>query len=466
MLDGDIVCNMSQENRNLLLISIDSLRRDYCSFINNEEVTTPFLDEISEDSTIFTSAISPSTWTLPVHTSIFTGLYPPEHRMVDKDRHVGQAITLSERLNNSGYKSHSFAHNNWLKIGELLQGFEHHHTPFPGHVNQGIRQIIDGVTQPSLRSFVEGIKQVGRKPIVRARRASLRYNHLDSTTVANVTRLLNSQDEPFLYFVHLNGVHNPYKPHVYQYRRFGDASFRELKSTIAYQHDLQEDRPQIYAGTEPIDGEFVPIIEDLYRGTIYRTDRHIEEIFRSLREKNLLQNTTVVIFGDHGDHLGDDGNWGHQFSVADAVIRVPLLIHDPNDEFKPGVVEDLVQLNDLFPTLLSIAGVQIPDTNSIDLTTQTREAAFSYYHAPESYIQNVCLEELSPDQLPPKLQFSAWAGPSKKGYWFPETMETKGQERLVDVLKKHHSHLDSGKIKYSDGISEQVKQNLQNMGYI
>jgi len=108
---------------NVVCVSVDSLRADFCSFDDGDARTTPFLRSVTPEATVFESAISPSIWTLPVHTSVFTGLYPPEHGVTSEGRVLGDHPTFAELLAEEGYSTAAFFQNSWLRLSGTLRGF-------------------------------------------------------------------------------------------------------------------------------------------------------------------------------------------------------------------------------------------------------------------------------------------------------------------------------------------------------
>lgn len=451
---------------NVLFISIDSLRSDFVPFISGESSTTPFLSTLADSSTVFTRAITPSTWTLPVHGSIFTGLYPPEHSVLDKDTALGSVETLAERLRQEGYDTTSFAGNGWLNVGDILRGFDHQHIS-PPLSRHWVDMISRGVRDSNLSAITKGISNLGKAPFDILRKKLIRNNGHDRRIVKQYSRYLNDTSEPFFHFVHLNGVHNPYSPHISQYRKFGDQSTSSVRNVIQYQQELIDNRPLLAAGDKSIDQNSVEIIKDLYRGEIRQVDGYVQELIQLLEQKNCLEDTVIVIFGDHGDHLGERNRWGHQFSVANEVIRVPLLIKDPSGYLTSSYRHDVVQLNDLYNTILTLLGLDYSRPHSYDLSHRSRDTAYVYYSAPESYLERINRNhDLDDIQLPPTKQFAAWRKSSYRGTWFPEQDEKIGDPDMVQAIQEHYANLEPIQSRQSSRIDSQVEQNLQDMGYI
>lgn len=458
---------------NFLFVSVDSLRPDYCSFLDSDESTTPFLERLSNESSAITfeRAITPSTWTLQVHASLFTGLYPSEHGVLDKGRRLGSHPTLATLLGNSGYVTESFGRNGWLESGEVLRGFTHHHTRYSQHIRKELAGFRDALGDGDLSSAADDARWAVRGATEKLREQLFRHTAPDSLTINAVTERLNGASSPFCFFVHLNGVHYVYRPTAPHHRQFGDHSLPTLARNVRYQRELVDNRGRIYTGDYDLDPQQNRVTADLYRGCIRQADSHLERLFDSLRRTGELENTVIVIFGDHGDHLGDGGHFGHQFSVDDALIRVPLLILDPTDSIPQDRADSVVQLNDLHPTALSMAGIDAPETRSVDLTRRERDVGYVYYSAPDSFIDRMRSSgDISVEDLPPTKQYAAWRSEDEKIVWYPEKEEYAGPDSAdADLQERMHEHKESLRRVSPDDdgeMSRAVEDNLRRLGYL
>src|SRR5699024_8278241 len=117
------------------------------------------------------------------------------------------------------------------------------------------------------------------------------------------------------------------------------------------------------------------------------TDRLVGNIINALEENGLNRNTIIVIWGDHGWHLGDQRVWG-KHTLSEYALRSKLIIKTPDIQF-PGIQSDaIVETTDLYPTLLDLAGISIPDGldgSSLlkilkDPTKKVDERAYGYYN--------------------------------------------------------------------------------------
>lgn len=111
---------------NVVLVVLDTTRRDHLGCYGHPGGLTPELDRIAGEGVVYEQAISPSSWTIPSHASIFTGLFPLTHgcwngeRIYLEDEHV----TLAERLGDLGFHSAAFVSNFTLIPSNVLQGFD------------------------------------------------------------------------------------------------------------------------------------------------------------------------------------------------------------------------------------------------------------------------------------------------------------------------------------------------------
>ena len=109
----------------VILITIDTLRRDALSCYNPQTPPTPHIDAFADDSVVFTAAYSSSPWTLPSITSIMTGL-PTLGHLVHKPRsRVAEEFpTLAERMRDAGYVTAALVENVFLgPKWNLMKGF-------------------------------------------------------------------------------------------------------------------------------------------------------------------------------------------------------------------------------------------------------------------------------------------------------------------------------------------------------
>jgi len=123
-----------------------------------------------------------------------------------------------------------------------------------------------------------------------------------------------------------------------------------------------------YSPDKPVSDEVMRNQRKAYYSSVSYVDEHIGAILDTLDEEGLADSTIVVFHSDHGYALGEHGYWEKK-SNFDETIRVPLLIKVPGITDDGGVVGDLVELIDIFPTISSLAGLPLPlDVDGLDLS--------------------------------------------------------------------------------------------------
>jgi hypothetical protein len=124
-----------------------------------------------------------------------------------------------------------------------------------------------------------------------------------------------------------------------------------------------------------------------------------------------------------------------------------------------------------FPTILTLTDQETPKTRSRDLTSERRDAAYTYYVAPDSVIERFAsMERVSRSSLPPKRQYVVYESPENKTIWYPDEDRFEGpamdSERLQMKLRTHFRGSISPETQCDSELSRDVEQNLREMGYL
>jgi arylsulfatase A-like enzyme len=301
----------------LLLIVLDTVRVDAVSAYGEVDGTTPALDELASRGTRYTRAFAPAPWTLPSHATLFTGLRADEHR-VAMPGHTELPIefeTLAELLGEAGYETAAFSENVIVSdLFGLLRGFEVRETAALNSENQ--EQSIDASS--SFRAWLD-------------RRDS---------------------DQPFFAFVNILDAHRPYTV------RSQNPWVPEAASKWAIQDRHAAPERQICGALPTV--QQIEIQRGLYLGDVHAADRKLSKILAAARTAAGERPLITVVTSDHGELFGEDKLLGHEFSVHSSLLRIPLVVHGAGGQ--PNTVIDIpVGLEDLMPTMLSWARVEVPD---------------------------------------------------------------------------------------------------------
>lgn len=435
------------ERPNLLFISIDSLRADAVSALGCSKPTMPFFDELAEDSTLYTNAFTQGIWTVPSHISLFTGLYPTEHRIYDEDAvgdgdaRLGDAPTLGECLSADGYEMEAFYRLPWLGSAGVLRGFESEQ-----NIGDQTAGIVDWINKLSSKF------PLGRSVIRAIYRGSFRGHVPDEEIVTQAKRKIESTAEPFCFFIHLNDAHWPYSPSTPFHNNFSERSILSLFWNRAY---TQTRMFPLKDSSMTLSTEQIEIMRELYLGAVRQTDHSIKSLINSMPD-DVLDETVIIIFGDHGEAFGEDGELGHN-DVIPSVAHVPLLIRDPTGQLTAERVDQPVQLADIYQTIGSITDVPLPETNTNDLTEEPSSQVV-FTHAGDNEDNEFLLEK-----------YGVWRSPSDYLLWNTVTNTVHNQGETAGLEDALEDHIDDLKHVPPTGARElhaETKQRLREFGYL
>lgn len=303
------------ERPNVVLVVLDTTRADHFSAYGYPRATTPSFDAFAARSIQFDRAFATSSWTVPSHASLFTGLYPVTHGATQESQYLAaDAETLAELLAADGYETAAFSNNAW--VGEktnLTQGF--------AHVGEMWRQRGPGQAVRTNRAVVEWLDT--RDP-----------------------------DRPFFLFV------NYIEPHwTYTAPRSWQDRFLFPGVTPAERKRANFGVVDWYLDRDSVAERLVPIRVGLYDAELAWVDAALGELLEMLRDRGLEESSLVVVASDHGENLGDNGHQGHSFTLYDSTLRVPLAIRPPGGAGAGSRRSDPVHLADVFETIAAATGV-------------------------------------------------------------------------------------------------------------
>lgn len=366
---------------NILLIVMDSVRSSNLSCYGYYRATTPNIDRFAREAVLFEKAISEGCWTLPVHTSLFTGLYPLNHGLtISKSALPEHHPTLAQLLRENGYRTCCLTSNAYISPNTgLTQGFDVVEEVWRITNPRGIKRTKMSQLKVQLRklgvlgepliaalSFAGRLRKILKRQKVKSDKGAALTNQLAQKWLATA-----DNQKPFFLFINYMECHEKYNPpHPYDRKFMPDhySPWRVLQ--------VSPDKKQILKGSEKRKGEDLEIMTALYDGELCYLDSKIGELLDYLKSQNLLDDTVVIITSDHGDSLGEHNELGHRMVLYEQLLHVPLIIRFPH-MFTPGTrVSHLVQLTDLYPTLLEIAGVKAPsDANGFLSLCRVQELA-------------------------------------------------------------------------------------------
>jgi arylsulfatase A-like enzyme len=308
---------------NLLLVILDTVRADRLAPYGYERTTTPGLDRLVDGHfTIYDSARSTSSWTLPSHASLFTGLLPAEHGATHSGLHAHPikegTPTLAQHLYEAGYQTGGiFANNVYLR-------------PRFG-LDVGFERFDD-----RLAGLMGNYLPLGQLLGARPRIGRLGYRGGDVISALALDWLDERRtDQPFFLALNYMDAHAPHIP---------PAPF-----DTAFDDEVPND--PLSPGPE--------LLSLLYDRELLHLDSHLVELLEELRERGLFESTVVIVTSDHGEGLGDHEFDFHGWVLYEALVRVPLYVK-PAGSRTASRSSEIVNGTDVYRKCFELVGLEPP----------------------------------------------------------------------------------------------------------
>ena len=338
----------------VILIVLDTVRADRLSLYGNCGATKN-LETFSQESLVFENCVAPSPHTIPSHASIFTGLYPGEHGshgdLSAKKRGIfgfpitnplsEKNLTLAEIFADNGYKTAGIVSNAIVLNPELRldQGFQITDTSMSiGYIyhTYSFRPILH------LFSYISNFYP----------KYTLYYRTADDINRESINVLKKISSDPFFLFINYLDAHEPYRPPRPFHGYFVKKTFPQLYRLEQYLRRFIIKKYNIK--------DWISYQLSQYDGEIAYLDTQLGKLFSRLKELGTYDTSLIIITSDHGELFGTHGFFGHKVPMYEGEIKVPLIIKFPFSK-RVGREKKMVSLCDLYPTILSICDLPIPD---------------------------------------------------------------------------------------------------------
>ena len=375
---------MSTQRPDIVFLVLDTQRSDRLSCYGYPREISPQIDRFSQTATRFSNAVAAAQWTVPSHASMFTGLYPSAHQVVQSYSVLPDSIpTLAERLSSGGYYTAGFCNNplvgvinnglrrgfySFLNYSGLLTSRPNQAglaSGWVGRYRQSFKRMLAGMLNQVQDSFArsETLLALSFSPLmVPIWQTALSFKGNTAQSLSDAAKLLIdrpglSDDQPAFAFINLMGTHMPYHPPRAYVERFAPHVLHDK----AAQRYLRHFNGDVYGWLAPLAGELddaqKATLDGMYNAEVAHQDAQVGAFLQALQDSGRLDQTLVVICSDHGEHLGEKQLIGHSISLYNELVQVPLIIRDPSGGFPAGVRSDVVSTRCLFHTLLTAAGL-------------------------------------------------------------------------------------------------------------
>ena len=339
---------------NVLLIVLDTVRADRLATYGHDRPTSPALDLLARQGVVFEDVTAPALWTWPSHASLFTGSLPWQHEALRAlpEQHEGVLLdlgvhriradlpTLAERFAAAGYHTVALAENPWLdpELG-LMRGFH------DARVFKNAEEMVRAAEEVLLRR-----RDAPLLLFINTMRAHAPYSVTALPWVANHEAALTGPHPPEWlrrYLVPVDGI--------------------GVDLTVKADGDAMTGIQRYLGGELEIPPEGFELMLDLYDGEVAVADAIAGSILRTWYQVH-PQPGVVAVTSDHGEYFGEHGLIEHRGAVYDEVVRVPLVITAPGRLPAGRRIDTPVQLQDLHPTLLELAGIAKPPGSLVGVT--------------------------------------------------------------------------------------------------
>jgi arylsulfatase A-like enzyme len=301
--------NYTCPNCNVILIVIDTLRRDHLGCYGYYRNTTPNIDKIAKEGIIFLDAISNGGHTPPSIGSILTGKYPISHGFIRWNNTLNtRCKTIAEVLKDNSYKTMAI-------IGNPLLIKQY-------NVYKGMDEFI--VDQSEIKA--------------------------DKLTDLAIEWVRKNKDKKFFLLLWYMDPHFPYNPPESYKKIFTN---REEDSNIQrIKNARQEELENLNISSEDLD-YFI----SLYDSEIRFVDDNVGRFIDQLKKLNLTQNSIIIITADHGEFLGEYNLYFFHGGPYKNIVQIPLILKIPNQK-NVKYVNGLIQHVDVMPTVLDMLNIK------------------------------------------------------------------------------------------------------------
>jgi arylsulfatase A-like enzyme len=387
------------ENKNLIIVTLDTVRADFIGAYGYPELCTPNMDSFAKRALVFERAYATAPRTSPSHASIFTSQHPSKHGVIFNGEDLPKVVSKKSVMLAEHLKARGFATGAVVSAPPVgtRYGFDRGFDDFVGIATEYIKDET-GWLHPILDSGGDG----------------------RAVTDWAVRWMARHAYDRFFLWAHYYEAHLPYHcaPEVYRALGIKDVN---VTDEMAKEMDRSELLQQ-------------------YRAEVYELDRYIGELLRALDDLGLVDKTVVALVADHGEYLQEHGQIGHQL-LYDKVLHVPMMVFAPK-QVSPARRSGVVSTVDLAPTLLEILGAApLPTAQGRSLMdekpNQESVPVFAEWRFHEPFMGQA-------DPKPTDMLYSVQLGDDKYVYdaLFPESSELYDLRldpaEANDIFKSRH----------------------------
>ncbi len=345
---------LAQERPNIIFLLIDDQRYDLLSMLDHPFIETPNIDKLAKNGVYFDEAFVTTSLCSPSRASIVTGQYAHTHNVIDNDTDLNpNTATYPKELKKAGY--HTGFVGKWHMghgTDERKQNFDYW-VSFKG---QG-RYINPELNVDGERKVIEGHMT----------------DVLTDLAVDYIKEQSNS-DQPWFLCLSHKAIHENWTPAARHHEAYIDeeiiypASYADTEENyegkpewLRKQRKSWHGAERDYANIDNVEGDNLARLTQLYAECMLGVDESVGKVVETLKDLEELDNTVIIYMGDNGYMLGEHGLIDKRVMYEES-IRVPAFFHWGEQIKKGRKCSEFVLNIDIAPTILDIAGVEVPAT--------------------------------------------------------------------------------------------------------
>ncbi|MHA1193307.1 MAG: sulfatase [Promethearchaeota archaeon] len=366
--------NTTHEDKIVIFITIDALRPDHLNSYGYHRITAPHLDNFIRHGTKFTKTFTNGPETPSSFSAMFSSILPylsGGYSPLPLEKLTFPQILQENKIHTFGIHSNP----NLSKYFNYGRGFEIFLDGERFKERKTVKKA--GSTKSTLYSLIRKIfnfknlfnKIIFNIPFFNKMKSYLRDKVPKITDlllpftpmaynapyiVNKVIDLLKKNKAPLFLWMHFMDIHSPYNPPAKFVLRFRKKDFTLFERKFLIEH-IYPNKAQ-----DSVTQKNIEDLKVLYDAEISYVDDSLKVLF-SFIKKNLNQNCLVIITSDHGESFYEHGIFGHQGSIYDELLKIPLFIREMGEDKNPKVCKNFVQLIDIAPTILNYFNLDIPE---------------------------------------------------------------------------------------------------------
>lgn len=360
---------------NILMIMADQLRMDCVGAYGNTVIQTPHLDRIAKEGILFRDAYSSTPSCTPARSGLMTGMSPWKHGMLGYSRIATKAYPTEKAraLSEAGYYTMAIGKNHYYPITHP-HGYNHMMTD--EHCSYWFDESSPKLAQsyeprcdyeswfwsqmPDRSPHETGLGWNDRtsRPFVFPEEM-----HATHWTGSTAVKFLEQYKRAAPFFLKVSFIrpHSPYDPPKRFYEMYADKLLPKAETGAwARQYEPRSsERDDLWHGR--LSEQEIRNSRQGYYASVTFMDEQVGRIVDALQRRGMLENTFIVFFSDHGDMLGDHNLWRKAYAYEQSA-HIPMLMRAPTSMgMKAGEkVDGVVELRDVLPTFLEVAGATVP----------------------------------------------------------------------------------------------------------